>query len=496
MKTPMYKILVVDDIPDVRNTLKGVLTDAGHSVYVAANEGEAFIALTKEQFDFAIVDVRLHGEDEEDESGLVLAAALRKVMPGLRVILLTRFVRTRQIVHAIGRVGVIDFIDRTRQDWCDQILTALEEASKAVCKPTFGARTDFNRFALSLAPNQHIGVRAHGPYVCSVRTSKVLKIDVERYARRTEIAWKDPANLRFHIENIGCDLWRDIFVEHPEVSVAYTAAYTQGRNFLLLLFEAPREFLRLPLEFIRSENPTDYLVLQHPVARFICNAIPRQEALSGSILALKEKLRILIIASNTPPWIDGVDAEARELHIYLQGHFQDFVEARLIPTEEATYTRIREEIRSGKYDIIHYAGHGSYEASSPEESSLYFWAKENRQGEIVPMTAAELKILLSQSEARLVYLSSCYGTATGAPQTLLDDDFLGLADAVAQAGVPSVLGFRWPVSDEGARRLALAFYKSLLEQGSPEIALWNARCELAVNRNDTTWLSPILIHQV
>jgi len=112
------------------------------------------------------------------------------------------------------------------------------------------------------------------------------------------------------------------------------------------------------------------------------------------------------------------------------------------------------------------------------------------------MTAAELKMLLGQSEVRLVYLSCCYGTATGASQTSLDDDFLGLADAVAQAGVPSVLGFRWPVSDDGARRLALAFYKSLLEQGSPEIALWNARCELAINRNDTTWLSPVLIHQV
>ncbi|MCP4529548.1 MAG: CHAT domain-containing protein [Aestuariibacter sp.] len=93
-------------------------------------------------------------------------------------------------------------------------------------------------------------------------------------------------------------------------------------------------------------------------------------------------------------------------------------------------------------------------------------------------------------------MSSCYGTASGDDAALLDDDFLGLADAVVQAGVPSVLGFRWPVSDDGARKLALAFYRSLLEQGSPEIALWSARCELSIDRNDTTWLSPILIHQV
>jgi|YNPNPStandDraft_1061719.scaffolds.fasta_scaffold11615_2 ActR/RegA family two-component response regulator len=492
----MYKILVVDDNADVRNTLRGFLADAGHSVYVAGNEGEAFIALTKEQFDFAIIDVRLHGEDEEDESGLVLAAALRKVRPDLQVILLTRYVRTKQIVHAIGRIGVIDFIDRTTQDWCNQILAALDEASQKACQPRFGAKTSTNRLSISLVANQHVGIRAHGLYVCSTRTSRVLEIDVERYARRAESAWKDPADWRFQVKDIGCNLWRDIFAANPEVSTAYTAAYIQGRNLLLLFFETPREFLRLPLEFIRSDNPPEYLVLQHPVARFVYNTIPKREALSSSILALKEKIRVLIIASNTRPWIDGVDDEARELHRYLQQHHQDFIEPKLIPTEQATYERVREELRNCKYDIIHYAGHGSYNIGSPEESSLYFWARENRQGEIIPMTAAELKMLLGQSEVRLVYLSCCYGTATGASQTSLDDDFLGLADAVAQAGVPSVLGFRWPVSDDGARRLALAFYKSLLEQGSPEIALWNARCELAINRNDTTWLSPVLIHQV
>jgi CHAT domain-containing protein len=113
------------------------------------------------------------------------------------------------------------------------------------------------------------------------------------------------------------------------------------------------------------------------------------------------------------------------------------------------------------------------------------------------MKASELTMLLRRSSARLVYLSCCYGTASGKQADLLDDDFLGLADAVVQAGIPTVLGYRWPVSDCGAQKMAQVFYKSLLEQGSPEIALWNARCEMAaLDRNDPTWLSPILIHQV
>jgi CHAT domain-containing protein len=113
------------------------------------------------------------------------------------------------------------------------------------------------------------------------------------------------------------------------------------------------------------------------------------------------------------------------------------------------------------------------------------------------MSAGELKRLLQDSEVRFAYLSCCYGAATGAQTALLDDDFLGIVDAVIQAGVPSALGYRWPVSDAGAPRLTRAFYESLLKQGSPEIALWQARRELAgLNRNDSTWLSPILIHQV
>lgn len=237
-------------------------------------------------------------------------------------------------------------------------------------------------------------------------------------------------------------------------------------------------------------------MLEHPVSRFVCDTIPRREAFSPQMLALTQKLRVLIIASNTYPPIDGVDDETKKLCNYLK--CQDCIPASvdLIPTERATYEHVREELRKRTYDILHYAGHGSYKAESPEDSNLFFWTEENKQGSVVPMKATELKMLLGQSEARLVYLSSCYGTATGGQAALLDDDFLGLADAVAQAGVPSVLGFRWPVSDDGARELALAFYRSLLEQGSPEVALWSARYELAAqDRNEPTWLSPILIHQ-
>ncbi len=492
--TATRRILVIDDEPDVRNTLCGLLSDAGYIVQSAANEAEALTALTREPFDFALIDVRLHGDDEGDESGLSLAIAFRALNPQIHVIPLTRYIRAGQIVRAVRYYGVVDFIEKT-PDMGEQILNTIEKVQRQVRRPKFEKTSDATQLYLSLTAGQPMVIRAHGRHVCSSRSWRVLRVGDERYARRTELARRDAANLRFQVAGIGDDLWREIFDEHREAFTVYLEARAKSQT-LSLIFETPREFLRLPLEFMRSENPPEYLVLQHPLARFVYDAIPKREVISPSLLALTEKLHVLVIASNTEPPIDGVDTEARELCNFLEHQDCIPVEVTFIPTEQATYARVREELRRTSYDIVHYAGHGSYNAASPEESSLRFWAEEDKQGDVVSIQATELKMLLEHSKIRLVYLSCCSGTTTGSQVTLLDDDFLGLADAAAQAGVPSVLGFRWPVSDEGAQKLALAFYQSLLEQGSPEIALWSARCELAaLNKNDPTWLSPILIHQ-
>lgn len=495
----MYKVLVVDDTPDFRHTLKGLLSDKGYTVQEAANEGEALDAVIRESFDFACIDVRLHGEGEDDESGASLAMALRALDPRIRVILLTRYVRAKQIVRAIRYLGVVDFVDKSTQGWAQrllQILAEAEERQEAPRQMKLKAMGDATLLSLFLAPDRPLMVRARGSHVCSSDTPKVLSIDLNRYERKTEIARQNPKDLRFQVKEIGYELWREIFAEHPEAERVYVEARAKSES-LLLLFEGPREFLTLPLEFIRSDEPDEYLILQHPLSRFVCGVTPKRKAISPQMLARTSELRILLIASNTEPPIDGVDIETQKLRDYLRSQDSIPVEVTFLPSERATYEQVQTELKSGNYDVIHYAGHGYYKGDSPEESSLYFWTEENKQGDIVPMKATELKMLLGQSEARLMYLSSCYGTTTGGKTALLDDDFLGLADAVAQAGVPSVLGFRWPVSDEGACEMALAFYRSLLDQGSPEIALWSARCELAApDRNDTTWMSPILIHQV
>ncbi|MBN1873937.1 MAG: CHAT domain-containing protein [Anaerolineae bacterium] len=490
----MSKILIVDDQPDVRDTLSGLLEDEGYTVCTASNEGEALGYVTQESFDFALIDVRLHGEAEDDESGLSLAMAFRLLNPQIRVIMLTQYVKTAQIVRAIRYQGVVDFIEKT-PDVGQQILTTIREASKESQSLCFQASGDRTHLSLLLANACPLILRSRGHYVHSSHTSKILNVDLAPYIRKTDRVRCEVPDRRFQIEEMGQGLWRDIFMDHPEVSRAFLEARVASQS-LSLVFETSREFLGLPLEFMRLDHPSEYLVLEHPVSRFICDALPRREAISPKMLARLKKLRVLIIASNTRPSISGVDRETQNLYYFLQGQEYIPVDVTYIPTEQATCQRVRMELHDAKYDIVHYAGHGRYDTTSPEESSLYFWSREDKKGHVVPMKAAELKLLLARSEVSLVYLSCCDATEVGDSGDLLDDDFLGLADAVIQAGVPSTLGFRWPVSDVGAPRLTRVFYHSLLEQGSPEIALWKARCEVAaLDRNDMTWLSPILVHQ-
>ena len=80
-RNEMCNVLVVDDDKDVRDTLVGVLGDDGYVVYAAENESKTLQMLTQEQFDYAIVDLRLHGNHEDDESGISLAMTIRFLSP-------------------------------------------------------------------------------------------------------------------------------------------------------------------------------------------------------------------------------------------------------------------------------------------------------------------------------------------------------------------------------------------------------------------------------
>ncbi|MCK6561693.1 CHAT domain-containing protein [bacterium] len=332
-------------------------------------------------------------------------------------------------------------------------------------------------------------------------SSEPFDLVAEAYARRaTEAAVSD--DWRFHIKDIGGrGLYQDLFQKHRVLSNLYSQALgrIQGEegNLSLVFKLAQREALRIPFEFLFDGQ--EYLVLKHPVSRFISGVSVPKSSLPELLSQRRERVNILLIASNTEPPIPGVDDEVRELNTLLPELLSEKgieCEVVCLPTEEATYERVRKELGRRRYHLLHYAGHGDHNPKMAEESAIYLWEKKRRQGDIKPITAASLGTLLRGSELRFAYFSCCLASEIAESEQLLSGDFLGIAEAAILAGVPAVLGYRWPVSDKGARMMAATFYKSFLECENLGEALLEARRELASeDKNDRTWMSPVLINQ-
>ena len=119
--------------------------------------------------------------------------------------------------------------------------------------------------------------------------------------------------------------------------------------------------------------------------------------------------------------------------------------------------------KMGGYDLFHYSGHASHDGGEPDHSAL-FLRESAGSGSPMAMTAGELKSLLENSTLRFAYFSCCAGATQASEGELSHNDFLGIVDAAVQAGLPSVLGMRWPVSDRGARALATGLLRRVASQ--------------------------------
>jgi CheY-like chemotaxis protein len=99
------RILVVDDLPDWRTTLSGILLDEGYDVCTAEGREEALRLLEAERFHLAVLDVRLDESDEGNREGLELMRQIRTYHPTVPVIILTGYADVDMVQNAL-RPGV------------------------------------------------------------------------------------------------------------------------------------------------------------------------------------------------------------------------------------------------------------------------------------------------------------------------------------------------------------------------------------------------------
>ena len=153
-----------------------------------------------------------------------------------------------------------------------------------------------------------------------------------------------------------------------------------------------------------------------------------------------------------------------------------------------TLDRLRDEIRTGKWDIVHFAGHGRSGTGDVVELAL-----NDEQGEVRWVGADAFATLFNNSRVRAVFLNCCRGGSV-----VTDRGVAALGPILLGRGLVAVIAMRYEVTDDVAVRFADEFYRSLLtgeEPGRIDKAVEAARVAVYQNPSGESrrgFITPVL----
>lgn len=125
--THRARILVIDDEAGIRFFVQEALRRAGHQVTAVASGEEALALLEVENFDLAVIDLRLKGVD-----GLKVLAALRERWPETAAIFLTAHGSLESALEAL-EMGAYDYVPKpcSMRELRETVRRALEPEERA-----------------------------------------------------------------------------------------------------------------------------------------------------------------------------------------------------------------------------------------------------------------------------------------------------------------------------------------------------------------------------
>lgn len=216
--------------------------------------------------------------------------------------------------------------------------------------------------------------------------------------------------------------------------------------------------LEVPWELMWSEGAAEpFLCLDRPVARLpMGRAFPRQEPRPPRPDA---RIRFLLVYADPAGNLNEAGKEVDQIAQSLHSDWKD-IEVTTLRAEQANGEQLNKVLRSGEYDVIHYAGHASFDDTDADLSGLLLHDNE-------VFFAQKIRSLL---EGRpLVFLNACESGRTAnerQPQTVgryLQKPAEGLASAFIYGGAIGCIGSLWPVYDDAAAAFATHFYNKVLE---------------------------------
>ncbi|MGP0089137.1 MAG: CHAT domain-containing protein [Xanthobacteraceae bacterium] len=238
--------------------------------------------------------------------------------------------------------------------------------------------------------------------------------------------------------------------------------------------ELSHPFVHVPFELLYDTSKNHFVRSLAPVARRIClhdgsltaKPLANAKSLSGPLLFVKSNAHgSLVLRGNlfngkarlVFPKLDALDAE-------FEGVQRARAEARSeapapiqlsLTAGQDTVTLLREAMlpqdgRTPQLQILHFAGH----SVRADDGAVFLILPGDAPGKVVPLSIHDFANWARHCELRLVLLSSCQSSSPDAIFRL------------AQAGIPSVIGFRWEVDDKEAAFFTQSLHHQLAKQVS------------------------------
>jgi DNA-binding NtrC family response regulator len=100
----MKPVLIVDDEPIVRESIRDWLKEAGYEVYTAESGEEALSLVAKQDFGVIVIDVRLPGI-----TGIKALTEVKQQKPQIKSIVITAYPSAELAAEAI-KLGAVDYL--------------------------------------------------------------------------------------------------------------------------------------------------------------------------------------------------------------------------------------------------------------------------------------------------------------------------------------------------------------------------------------------------
>jgi hypothetical protein len=253
-----------------------------------------------------------------------------------------------------------------------------------------------------------------------------------------------------------------------------------------LRLSAVPELAALPWEYLYNPSPDrdQFLALSESIS--VVRYPDRADAYPT--LPVKPPLRILVAtASPSDAPALNIEAEWAALTAALQPVI-DRGRVDLTRCPAGTFEAVVAQLRAQTYHVLHFIGHGIFNATDPSQPPTGHLVFEDEQGRGQFVNAQTLAwMLMNQPSLRLAVLNACEGARADSRNALS-----GAAQRLVQSGVPAVLAMQFPISDPAARAFTAELYGSIAEGAPLDGALSAARARMFALGSQVEWGTPVL----